>query len=179
MNFFDDETVKIRQRWALLNVCRSVDECNKPGVRADLNMGAGRLGTSLSIDFFDLDRQPLAWHAGVAIILPNGQGKPFNSWTQTDRFTAFDVCKRMLEGVGQREAARLETGALSIEIILPLTADEAATFGHVIADPHSTLNAGQLPKQVIGSLGFYDVTNKKSQVGDGLFIPTERSLIYG
>lgn len=176
---FDDETIKQRQRWALLNVCRRVEDCGKPGVRADVDMGAGRLGTTLSIDLFDLHKQPLAWHAGVSIILPNGQGKPFAVWSEQDRFIAFDVCKRMLEGVGQREAARLETGALSIEIVLPVTADEAATFGHVIADPHSTLNAGQLPKQVIGSLGFYDVADKKSQVGDGLFIPTERSLIYG
>lgn len=165
----DETIIQKRQAWVLRHPCSHYKECGRPGYIAEIKDGPITLRTVLSIDLFT---QPWAWHSQIGVIGPDGNPKPRMFWTTTERIAAVAYARRMLVNVGQGVNA-LETDDLSLGYARILTWRETQAVLACVG------NVPTAQKVAIGEIGEYDTTDKKSQVGDGLFIPTQREVLHG
>lgn len=165
----DETIIQKRQQWVVRHPCSHYTECGRPGYAAEIQDGPVTLRTILSVDLFT---QPWAWHSQIGVIGPDARPKLRMFWTTQERIAAVAYARRMVQGVGQG-VNTLETDDLSLGYARILTWRETQI---VLA---CTGNAPASQMIAAGEIGEYDVTDKKTQVGDGLFIPTNRSVIYG
>lgn len=159
---------KARQRWALSNPCKTVEQCGRPGCRADFTVAGKSIATILTVDLFT---QPLAWHCQIGLIAPNGETKSIEEWDNGDVSAAAEIARQILAGVGAPGADRIIFDELSLTVARQLNIDEAAFVYNITRD------FKRIKPVAIAEAAEYNFANKKTQVGDGAFIPQNR-IIY-
>lgn len=167
-----DSLLKNRQNWALLNPAREVGDLQRDGYRFDYTVGGVTVCTCLSINLFEI---PLSWHASVALRVGE---RPIlvADWTQNDRAAALAAALEMLDELGvEGMTPQIDAGEQSIELWRPLTNNEAVIVANVAeTDPAPDPLIGR-----VGAINVYDFTQKKTRVGDTLYLPTQSTEIYG
>lgn len=163
----NERTIKLRQRWVLGHPCRVLDECGRPGYRADFVLAGHPVATVLTIDLFT---SPLAWHADVARIDEHGKTLPLIAWSDTDRAAAFDLARRMLDGVGAPDCDSADCDQWKIGIVRPLTDREIA---FVLG------NRRPIPAPpAIGEISEFDFSDPGTEAGPGIYTPQTRRIVY-
>lgn len=165
----DRALIKIRQGWVLHHPCRTVQECGAPGYRVDFSLRGQQVATVLTIDLFSA---PIAWHAQVAWLDAEGKTRPLCSYSWDEQTGALALAQELLAGIGE---ARLipESNEWCIGLAKPLTdAERTITLARgAMNAPHRQTARAEFNQ--------YDFRNKQTQVGDGLYVPEERTLIHG
>lgn len=163
----NERTIKLRQRWVLGHPCRVLDECGRPGYRADFVLAGHPVATVLTIDLF---AAPLAWHADVARIDEHGKTLPLIAWSETDRTAAFDLARRMLDGVGSPDGDGADCDQWKVGIVRPLTDREiACVLGNRRPIPAAP---------AIGEVSIFDFSDAGTEAGPGIHVPQTRRIVY-
>jgi hypothetical protein len=166
----DESTNKTRQDWVLRHPCPTLRHCGERGYSADVVIAGVKLRTVLTIDLFT---KPLAWHATIARIQPDGRPVALDSLAGSDRLAMLGLAIEMLRGVGQNGTDALEIDAVSVGCGRTLTPQEVRTVAS-----HARQFA-PLALIAVGEINEYDFSDRTTQVGDGLHIPINREVIYG
>lgn len=164
------EVLKQRQNWALMNPARTVQDLCRDGYRFDYPIGGVTICTTLSINLFEV---PLAWHCAIAI-RQGGEIRELKAWSKNDRVAALAKAMEILDGVGTGDEPIIETGSRSIEIWRPLTIDEAVMVANIAAKDAPL----PMPQDPIGAYNEYDFSQKKTRVGETLYLPSITKEFY-
>ena len=166
----DMSIIKVRQDWVLRNPCEKLQDCGKPGYVSVDEFGALTVVTSLTIDLFS---DPLGWHA-QAIRLING--KPVELYGQDVAAvqTLGAIASSLVYGVGIPTSQQLTTDKWAVNYFRSLTLAEVEK---VLAFADANRRSFEPGIIAIGELNEYDMSNRKTRVGDGLHIPINRKVI--
>jgi len=167
------ELVEPRQKFVLANPCWSAEDCNKEGFIYEFQAGPHLVRSVLTIDMFD--DAGVAWHSSIGFRDPVDSEAHTATvlWSNNDFLIAGTLAMAWLSGVGQQTGARLIKGEISIDLIRPLLARELEA---VQRNPGAILIGH--PAERLGRFSVFDVSSKKHQVGDGLFIPIRSNELY-
>lgn len=165
----DESIIQKRQQWVLRHPCLHVDQCGRPGYVADIRDGKITLRTVLTIDFW---MRPWSWRSTIGVIGLDGKPKARMLWTTAEKVAAVAYARQMLTNIGHGENQR-ELDDVSFGFARLLTWHEmqiALTC---------TGNAPAAQMVAAGEINEYDFSDRKTQAGDGLHVPTQRRIIYG
>lgn len=164
------EVLKQRQNWALMNPARTLQDLCRDGYRFDYPIGGLTICTTLSVNLFE---EPLAWHCAIAI-RQGADVRELKAWTKNDRIAALAKAMEILDGLGTNAEPIIETGSRSIEIWRPLSIDEAVMVANIAAKDKPL----PMPQERVGLYNVYDFSQKKTRVGETLYLPSETREFY-